>query len=256
MIPLHDRVLQDRHIHVCEAKPWTEPEILRVVVQPGDGVEQLAGIGSGVARTAVDRPSRNPARDCIGVQKVKPGRYQGIHGANRRAVQRDETDRRLPQRAIGADELHKVASGELVGAVGRLRELDVARSRRRAANQAGHVQTRAAVVADVERPDVGKRAERNQAGLAAIATAHAVEAAADHHIPTGLQCQCEARAVGTCAQRLRDAGKVVVGRVHEAGVQHTVRQQPGDPHPPRAVEGLEQATNQNRPVRLLRDGIH
>ena len=189
------------------------------------------------------------------MQKVKTGRRQGVRGTHRRAILGDEVDHGLPQRSVGADELDEVAPAILVCAVSRLGELDVTRPRRGATDQTRHIQARAHVVADVKRPNVGNRPQRSEADLTTVAAAHAVETTADHHVPARFQCEGKTRTPRTRAQRLRDASKVVVGRVHEAGVQHPVRQQPRHAHPPRAVEGCEHAADQNRPVGLLSDGV-
>ena len=55
---------------------------------------------------------------------------------------------------------------------------------------------------------------------------------------------------------VNQTGKLVVGRVHEAGVHATVAEQSSDAHAPGLIIGGEITTDENFPVRLQGDGIN
>ena len=172
-----------------------------------------------------------------------------IHAALGQARHHGEVGGRETEIAVGARQRHGLERLALVGRVTGGGEADVARPRRRSANQAGHV---AAVADAFARLGFGPHVPvhihaqiRIQAIIAGtdafteLTAAHLGEAAGNHQVAIALNSGGVNRPRRIVVMNPRQAGELVVSGVHEARVHGAIGVQPGEAEAVRAIDGGE-----------------
>ena len=216
------------------------------------GEPEPAGI---VGRTLVveahEGVALHPAAAVEGVGTVLPvhgrpehlGQQVGIvviplgQAAATEQVGADHAGQRAAQSPIGAPHLDEQLPDILVATVAGVGQPDVARAGCRAANQARHI------------PLVADR-------VAGVTAANLVERPADDQVAVGIERHVLHVVDGVVQAAARQAGKLVVGGVHERGVEHPVAVEPGHAETAGAVERREEAAEIDAAVLRQRDAVH